>query len=147
MSIYIAGIKPAKVNVDAIRNDLKKSMEDNCGVFRTQDVLDNGVKEVMALSERLQNARISDNSAMFNTARVEALELENLMDVALATVYSAAARTESRGAHSRIDYPDRDDINWMKHSLYSKEDHKLDFKPVRTKPMSVATFPPKPRVY
>jgi succinate dehydrogenase flavoprotein subunit len=134
-------------SVDAIRNDLKKAMEDNCGVFRTQDVLDNGVKEVMALAERLKNASITDNSAMFNTARVEALELENLMDVALATVYSAAARTESRGAHSRIDYPDRDDINWMKHSLYSKDEHKLDFKPVRTKPMSVPTFPPKARVY
>ena len=84
---------------------------------------------------------------MFNTARVEALELENLMDVALATVYSAAARTESRGAHSRIDYPERDDIHWMKHTLYSRHDHKLDYKPVRTKPMSVASFPPKARVY
>ena len=134
-------------SVDAIRNDLKKAMEENCGVFRTQEVLDNGVKEVTELSKRLENARISDDSCMFNTARVEALELENLMDVALATVHSAAARTESRGAHSRIDYPDRDDINWMKHSLYSKENNKLDFKPVRTKPLSVASFPPKPRVY
>ena len=134
-------------SIEQIRNDLKKAMEDNCGVFRTQEVLDNGVKEVLALAERLKHARISDSTAMFNTARVEALELENLMDVALATVHSAAARTESRGAHSRIDYPDRDDINWMKHSLYSKDEHKIDFKPVRTKPMSVATFPPKPRVY
>jgi len=134
-------------SIEQIRNDLKKAMEDNCGVFRTQEVLDNGVKEVTALAERLKHARINDNSAMFNTARVEALELENLMDVALATVHSAAARTESRGAHSRIDYPERDDINWMKHTLYSKDEHKLDFKPVRTKPMSVATFPPKPRVY
>jgi len=134
-------------SIEQIRNDLKKAMEDNCGVFRTQEVLDNGVKEVTALAERLKHARINDSSAMFNTARVEALELENLMDVALATVHSAAARTESRGAHSRIDYPERDDINWMKHTLYSKDEHKLDFKPVRTKPMSVATFPPKPRVY
>jgi len=122
-------------------------MEDNCGVFRTQDVIDNGVREVSAIAERLKNACISDHTSMFNTARVEALELENLMDVALATVYSAAARTESRGAHSRIDYPDRDDNNWMKHTLYSSEDRKLDYKPVRSKPMSVATFPPKPRVY
>jgi succinate dehydrogenase / fumarate reductase flavoprotein subunit len=134
-------------SVEQIRHELKKSMEDNCGVFRTQEVLDKGVQQVLALSERLQQARISDNSAMFNTARVEALELENLMDVALATVFSAAARTESRGAHSRIDYPERDDINWMKHSLYSKDGHKLDYKPVRTRPMTVATFPPKARVY
>ncbi len=134
-------------SIEQIRNDLKKSMEDNCGVFRTQDVLDNGVREVTAIAERLKNACISDHTAMFNTARVEALELENLMDVALATVHSAAARKESRGAHSRIDYPDRDDNNWMKHTLYSSEDRKLDYKPVRSKPMSVATFPPKPRVY
>jgi len=134
-------------SVDQIRTDLKRLMEENCGVFRTQDVLDNGVKEVSALYERLKRARISDHSAMFNTARVEALELENLMDVALATVYSASARTESRGAHSRIDYQDRDDKNWMKHTLFSLEDRKLDYKPVRTKPMTVASFPPKARVY
>lgn len=134
-------------SIEQIRFDLKKTMEDNCSVFRTQDVLDKGVQEVLALAERLRHARISDQSTMFNTARVEALELENLMDVALATVYSAAARTESRGAHSRIDYPERDDIHWMKHSLYSRHDHKLDYKPVRTKPMSVASFPPKARVY
>jgi succinate dehydrogenase / fumarate reductase, flavoprotein subunit len=134
-------------SIEQIRNDLKKSMEDNCGVFRTQDILDNGVREVTAIAERLKKACISDQTTMFNTARVEALELENLMDVALATVHSAAARTESRGAHSRIDYPERDDKNWMKHTLYSSEDRKLDYKPVRSKPMSVASFPPKPRVY
>lgn len=134
-------------SIEQIRFELKKTMEDNCSVFRTQDVLDKGVQEVLALAERLRHARISDQSTMFNTARVEALELENLMDVALATVYSAAARTESRGAHSRIDYPERDDIHWMKHTLYSRHDHKLDYKPVRTKPMSVASFPPKARVY
>ncbi len=134
-------------SVDDIRRDLQKTMEDDCGVFRTQDVLDNGVAAVSKLAERLKQASISDHSELFNTARVEALELENLMDVALATVYSAAARTESRGAHSRVDYTERDDKNWMKHTLYSSEDRKLDYKPVRSKPMSVASFPPKPRVY
>ncbi len=134
-------------SIDVIRRELQKAMEDNCGVFRSQEVLDKGIREVSALAERLKNARISDHSDLFNTARVEALELENLMDVALATVYSAAARHESRGAHSRIDHTERDDRNWMKHTLYSKEEHKLDYKPVRTKPMSVASFPPKARVY
>ena len=134
-------------SVEQLRTDLKKAMEENCGVFRSQEVLDNGVKEVSAIADRLKDARISDKTTMFNTARVEALELENLVDVALATVYSAAARTESRGAHSRIDFPDRDDKQWMKHTLYSREDRKLDYKPVRTKPMTVQTFPPKARVY
>jgi len=134
-------------SIETIRSELKKVMEDNCGVFRSQEVMDEGVAKVSALAERMGEARISDHSAMFNTARVEALEVENLMDVALATVYSAAARQESRGAHSRIDYPERDDIHWMKHSLYSLADRKIDYKPVRTKPMSVASFPPKARVY
>ena len=134
-------------SVEHLRKDLKRAMEENCGVFRTQDVLDEGVKRVHELQQRLKDARISDHSALFNIARVEALELENLMDVAMATVYSAAARQESRGAHSRIDFPERDDIQWMKHTLFFKEGHKLDFKPVRTKPLTVASFPPKARVY
>jgi len=102
-------------SIESIRRDLQQAMEDNCGVFRTQQVLDNGIREVHAIAERFKQAKISDDSTLFNTARVEALELENLIDVALATVYSAAARHESRGAHSRVDYLERDDMNWMKH--------------------------------
>jgi succinate dehydrogenase / fumarate reductase flavoprotein subunit len=78
---------------------------------------------------------------------VEALELENLMDVAIAAVSSALARKESRGAHSRIDFPERDDEHWLKHSLFFKADYQLDYKPVRMKPLTVDPFPPKPRVY
>ena len=84
---------------------------------------------------------------VIRSARIEAMELENLVDIALATVASALARTESRGAHSRIDYPRRDDVHWLKHSLYSKETRQVDFKPVRIKPMTVDPFPPKERVY
>lgn len=134
-------------SIESIRRDLQQAMEDNCGVFRTQQVLDKGINEVHAIAERFKQAKIRDDSTLFNTARVEALELENLIDVALATVYSAAARHESRGAHSRVDYLERDDMNWMKHTLYSQQENKLDYKPVRTRPMSVASFPPKARVY
>lgn len=134
-------------SIESIRRDLQQAMEDNCGVFRTQQVLDKGISEVHAIAERFKQAKISDDSTLFNTARVEALELENLIDVSLATVYSAAARHESRGAHSRVDYLERDDMNWMKHTLYSQQENKLDYKPVRTRPMSVASFPPKARVY
>ncbi len=132
--------------VEDIRAELKKVMETHCGVFREQTVLAEGVEKVKALAERMQDVRLRDTSKTFNTARVEAMELENLIDIALATVQSALARTESRGAHSRIDYPERDDQNWMKHSLYFR-DGTLDYKPVRIKPLTVESFPPKVRVY
>ena len=132
--------------VSVLRDELKKVMEEHCGVFRNEEVLKQGVQKIEQLAERLKEASIADHSDVFNTARVEALELENLMACGLATMHSAYARTESRGAHSRIDYPERDDINWMRHTLYSFENG-LDYKPVRTKPVSVDSFPPRPRVY
>ena len=106
-----------------------------------------GVEQIRAIRARMPDVRLQDQSKVFNTARVEAMELENLTDIAIATMHSAEARKESRGAHSRVDYPERDDVRWMKHSLYSLEDDSLDYKPVRTKPMSVESFPPKERVY
>jgi succinate dehydrogenase / fumarate reductase flavoprotein subunit len=134
-------------SVPALRRELQTTMEHYCGVFRSEEVLQEGLEKVLQLEQRLQNVRIQDQSKIFNTARIEALELENLMDIAIATVASALGRQESRGAHSRMDYPERNDNNWLKHSLYYKEDHRLDYKPVTLKPLTVESFPPKERVY
>jgi succinate dehydrogenase / fumarate reductase flavoprotein subunit len=134
-------------SVDALGDALRLAMEQHCGVFRTQDNLDQGILKILALRERLATARLHDHSRVFNTARIEALELENLMEVALATIVSAAARRESRGAHSRVDHPQRDDLQWLKHTLYYRDDRHLDYKPVRMKPLTVESFPPKGRVY
>jgi succinate dehydrogenase / fumarate reductase flavoprotein subunit len=134
------------VTVASLRKELKQVMEEHCGVFRNEQILKEGVARVEQLAKRIDDIVINDHSITFNTARVEAFELENLMAVALATIHSAYARQESRGAHSRTDYTERDDMAWMRHSLYSFENG-LDYKPVRTKPLSVDSFPPKPRVY
>ncbi len=134
-------------SVAEIRRELQEVMEQHCGVFRNAEVLSEGVEKVRALAERLEHAVLGDHSRVFNTARVEALELENLMECALATVISAEARTESRGAHSRTDYPERDDVHWLRHTLYYREGQRLDYKPVRLKPLTVEPFPPKERVY
>lgn len=129
-----------------LRKELKQAMEDHCSVFRNKEILKAGVDKIEQLAERLKNVKIDDQSFTFNTAKVEAFELENLMACALATIHSAYAREESRGAHSRTDFTERDDKSWMRHSLYSFENG-LDYKPVRTRPLSVESFPPKPRVY
>ncbi len=134
-------------SVDELRADMKRVMETHCGVFRNEEVMREGVVELGKLRERMPDVRLRDTSRVFNTARIEALELENLMDIAMATMMSAEARQESRGAHSRIDYPERDDQNWLKHTLYYLQGDRMEFRPVQTQPLSVESFPPKPRVY
>ncbi|WP_293644644.1 succinate dehydrogenase flavoprotein subunit [Thiolapillus sp.] len=135
------------VSVAELRVEFRKVMEDHAGVFRTDDIMREGVEKVKEIRRRLGDVRLHDTSRTFNTARIEAFELENLIDVGMSIVTSALYRQESRGAHSRPDYPERDDRNWMRHSLYFLEEDRLDYKPVRTRPLSVDSFPPKPRVY
>ncbi|MEW5756938.1 MAG: succinate dehydrogenase flavoprotein subunit [Pseudomonadota bacterium] len=134
-------------SIVGLRDEMKQVMEFYCGVFRNEEIMREGVQKMVAIQARLKDVRLKDHSRIFNTARIEALELENLVEVALATVVSAEARKESRGAHSRTDFTERDDVNWLKHTLYFKEDRRLEYKPVRLKPLTVESFPPKLRVY
>jgi succinate dehydrogenase / fumarate reductase flavoprotein subunit len=134
-------------SIHGLRAEMQKLMEEHCGVFRVENVIIEGVEKFHRLRERVEEARLKDHSRTFNTARIEALELDNLMDIAMASLLGALERKESRGAHSRVDYPKRDDVNWMKHSLYFRERDRMDWKPVRTRPLSVDSFPPKERVY
>ena len=127
--------------------ELRALMQKHCGVFRFPQLLNEGLVKVHELKKRIENISIKDNSKVFNTARTEALELQNLIEVALATMASAKNREESRGAHSRSDFPKRDDNSWLQHSLYNPKDGSLAYRPVKMKPLSVKSFPLKERVY
>ncbi|HAT3858003.1 TPA: succinate dehydrogenase flavoprotein subunit [Legionella pneumophila] len=130
-----------------IRDEMQRVMQEDFGVFRTGEVMASGLKRLQALRDRLAHAKLDDKSQIFNTERVEAMELDNLMATAYATALSAIARTESRGAHSREDYPKRDDANWIKHTLYFEEGEVIDYRPVNTSPKYIEPFEPKERVY
>jgi succinate dehydrogenase / fumarate reductase flavoprotein subunit len=134
-------------NTQDVANDIRRSMQAHCGVFRTADLLKEGVSQILELDQRALNVHIKDKSKVFNTARVEALELANLTETAKATIVSAEARKESRGAHAHRDFPDRDDAQWIKHSLWYSEGNRLDYKPVNMKPLTVETFEPKARTF
>lgn len=130
-----------------VGDDLRALMQKHCGVFRFPQLLDEGLEKVKELKKRISNLTIQDNSKVFNTARTEALELQNLIEVALATITSAKNREESRGAHSRADFPKRDDKSWLQHSLYNPKEESMTYRPVKLKPLSVKSFPLKERVY
>ena len=134
-------------SVHEVGTEMRRIMQAHCGVFRFPDMLIDGVKKIRETAERAQRTEIRDKSKVFNTARVEALELDNLIDVAVATLVSAEARKESRGAHDRADHQQRDDANWLKHTLWYKEGSRLDYKPVHMKPLTVQTIEPKVRSY
>lgn len=133
--------------VQDVANDIRNTMQNFCGVFRTSELLSEGVSKIEALAERANAIHIADKSKVFNTARVEALELANLVETARATIVSAEARKESRGAHAHRDFPERDDAQWMRHSLWYSDNNRLDYKPVNLKPLTVETFQPKKRTF
>ena len=130
-----------------VANDIRKCMQKYAGVFRNQELMDEGVRQMAKLTERAKHLWVKDKSEIFNTARIEALEVANLVETANATMISAAARKESRGAHSHDDHPHRDDDNWMKHTLWYSEGNRLDYKPVQLKPLTVDSVPPKERTF
>ena len=130
-----------------VGDELRQVMQNHCGVFRFPELLEKGLREIQNLRKKTNNLEIKDKSKVFNTARTEALEISNLIEVAEATMSSALARQESRGAHSRFDFPNRDDQNWLKHSLYNSIEKTMSFRPVNLKPLTVESFPLKARVY
>jgi succinate dehydrogenase / fumarate reductase flavoprotein subunit len=134
-------------NVYQVANDMRRTMQAHCGVFRFPDLLSEGVAKIREIAQRAARTEIKDKSKVFNTARIEALELDNLIEVARASMVSADARKESRGAHDRADHHERDDVNWLKHTLWFKEGDRLEYKPVHLKPLTAATFEPKVRTY
>jgi succinate dehydrogenase / fumarate reductase flavoprotein subunit len=133
--------------VQDVANDIRATTQKYCGVFRTDELLQAGYHKMMELNERCKHVSFKDKSKVFNTARVEALELDNLMETAKATISSAVARKESRGAHAHRDFEKRNDEEWMKHTLWYSEGNRLDYKPVMTTPLSVETFKPKARTF
>lgn len=130
-----------------IRKDLQQCMQMNFSVFREGKAMAEGMKELTEIRERLKEARLDDKSSEFNTQRIECLELDNLMETAYCSAKAANFRTESRGAHARQDFTERDDENWLCHSIYSPQTEEMTKRSVNMSPVHREAFPPKARVY
>ena len=140
-----------------VADDMRDTMQAHASVFRTQATMDEGVIKIAAMRERVNNISLTDKSKIFNTARIEALEVDNMMEAAQATMVSAAARKECRGAHTVLDYDrpaddakcplGRDDVNWLKHTLWDRATNSLSYKPVQMKPLTVESIELKTRTF
>ncbi len=130
-----------------LRKELQNVMQNHFGVFRKGEFMQDGIRKLADLRGRIEGAALTDRSSTFNTARIEALELQNLLEVAEATAITAEERKESRGAHARDDFQERDDENWLCHSMYYPEDKRVGKRDVNFKPRTVPTFEPKARTY
>jgi len=122
-------------------------MQAHAGVFRSTKLIQEGLEKIRDLTERTNHVHLKDKSKVFNTAKVEALELANLIEAARATVVSADARKESRGAHANADFPNREDGDWLRHTLWFSQGDRIDYKPVHMQPLTVESVPPKARTF
>ncbi len=133
--------------VESVKKSMQDNMQKNFGVFRTEDLMLKGIKDLEKDREEVENIFLEDKTALFNTARIEALELQNLFEVAEATAITANERKESRGAHARDDFPERDDSNWLKHSIYFSSTKSVSKREVNFRPKTVQSFQPAERTY